>query len=169
MSRPVDPRDFADADRAGEPENLVRYLREVSVLEQMKVMNEYVEQVLDVRAGHRVVDVGCGAGDDVRRLSELVGPRGYVVGVDVATMVEAARGLGNPPNVEFVVADAHSLPFDDASFDRYRAHRVYMHLRDPASALSEAARVLRLGCLAVVVRGYRPKKQVLRSLVSRVR
>ena len=38
-----------------------------------------------------------------------------------------------------------ALPLADASLDAYRAERVYMHLKDPVAALTEAFRVLRHG------------------------
>src|SRR5579864_891937 len=150
MTQSVDPRDFAQVDESQDSSALIRYLREASLLEEMKAMNLYIQQVLDVRKGHRVLDVGCGTGEEVRRLAGGVGPEGHVVGLDTATMVEAARKEGVPDNAEFVIGDAHALSFSDASFDRYRAHRVYMHLRDPAIALVEALRVLRPGGVVVV-------------------
>lgn len=39
--------------------------------------------LLDVRPGHRVLDVGCGSGWTTALLGELVGPEGLVVGVEV--------------------------------------------------------------------------------------
>jgi 2-polyprenyl-3-methyl-5-hydroxy-6-metoxy-1,4-benzoquinol methylase len=35
-------------------------------------------------AGDRVLDIGCGFGETTRRLAELVGPEGSVLGFDVA-------------------------------------------------------------------------------------
>lgn len=37
--------------------------------------------------GKRVLDVGCGSGSLVFILSKLVGPTGYVVGVDLSEML----------------------------------------------------------------------------------
>jgi SAM-dependent methyltransferase len=42
-----------------------------------------------------------------------------------------------------VVGDAHHLPFRDASFDRVFAFNVFEHLRGPARAAAEIARVLK--------------------------
>lgn len=48
--------------------------------------------LLDVRPGHRVLDVGCGSGWTTALLAHLVGPAGTVRGVEmVPELVEAAR------------------------------------------------------------------------------
>ncbi len=39
--------------------------------------------LLDVRPGHRVLDVGCGSGWTTALLGDLVGPEGEVVGVEI--------------------------------------------------------------------------------------
>lgn len=150
LTRSIDPSDFAAVDQARSPEDLVRYLREAALLAEMKATNDYLAHVLDAKRGHRVLDVGCGNGDEVRRLASAVGPSGLVVGLDRPAMIEAARSSGTPKNAEFVEGDAHNLPFEESSFDRYRTHRVYMHLKDPAKALAEAGRVVRPGGVVVV-------------------
>jgi ubiquinone/menaquinone biosynthesis C-methylase UbiE len=95
-----------------------------------------------------VLDLGCGAGEDVRALAALVGPRGRVVGVDWSSIMiaEAIRrhGTSGLP-VEFLEGDAQALSLPDASFDRCRSERMLMHLDDPERALAELARFLRPG------------------------
>jgi ubiquinone/menaquinone biosynthesis C-methylase UbiE len=63
-----------------------------------------------------------------------------VVGVDrspemVAEALRRSAGSGLP--IEFVEGDARALDFPDASFDRSRAERVLIHLRDPAVAVRD--------------------------------
>lgn len=48
------------------------------------------------------------------------------------------------------LADVHCLPFTDASFDSVVAIEVFEHLRSPAVAAGEVARVLRSGGTALV-------------------
>jgi ubiquinone/menaquinone biosynthesis C-methylase UbiE len=82
----------------------------------------------------RIVDIGCGPGDDV---AELGADR--CIGVDASvTMARRSRGRG----ADVCVADAHSLPFGDGSFDGARADRVFQHLADPQRALREMRRVV---------------------------
>lgn len=95
-------------------------------------------------SGREVLDVGCGTGDDTRALSEVVGPTGRVVGVDVSEgMLAEARRRGG--SVELLPGDVHELPFPDASFDAVRAKLVRLHSPDIDLADDELVRVLRPG------------------------
>jgi SAM-dependent methyltransferase len=74
---------------------------------------EFLCEVLDLRAGRRVLDVGCGPG----RHAHALGARGLeVVGIDISQrFVELARA-GAPPGVTFRRLDARRLDYD-ADFD----------------------------------------------------
>lgn len=98
--------------------------------------------------GKRVLDVGCGTGDDSREIARLVGPKGRVVGLDYseAMVAEARRRAADSGlPVEFCTGDAMKLDFADASFDRVRCENVLMHLRDAHMGLDEMIRVVRSG------------------------
>lgn len=108
---------------------------------------------LQILPGHRILDVGCGPGDDARAMAEQVRPGGEVVGVDRdEEMIEQARlrsaGVDQP--VSFVLADVYALPFEAASFDGCRADRLLQHLDEPERAMAEFFRVLRPGGRCVV-------------------
>jgi uncharacterized protein YbaR (Trm112 family)/predicted SAM-dependent methyltransferase len=49
-----------------------------------------------------------------------------------------------------VVGDAHQLPFRDGSFDRVFAFNLFEHLREPARAAAEVARVLKPGGMVAI-------------------
>ncbi len=75
-----------------------------------------------VRRGNRVLDVAGGSGDLSARFARIVGPGGTVVLSDINdSMLEVGRARladrGIAGNVEFVQADAESLPFPDNHFD----------------------------------------------------
>lgn len=103
----------------------------------------------ELRAGQRVLDVGCGPGTVTADLAAAVGPEGRVTGVDraggVLAQARAAAAERGLRNVEFAVADVLALGFPDDSFDVVHAHQVLQHLGDPVGALREMRRVCRPG------------------------
>jgi hypothetical protein len=64
---------FRDVDRTGEAEPFAEYLSHVNNLESVAAGKRAREHLLGLRAGARVIDVGCGLDDDARALSRLVG------------------------------------------------------------------------------------------------
>lgn len=133
---------FRDVDAAGDAESYADYLSHVNGLESVAA-GKRERALLELRAGSRAIDVGCGLGDDARALSRLVGEHGEVVGVDSSTtLLERARTRCEAEDgpIQFVTADAHKLPFDAA-----RIERTLQHLEDPARVVSELARVTRPG------------------------
>jgi ubiquinone/menaquinone biosynthesis C-methylase UbiE len=104
--------------------------------------------LLRLRAGLSVLEVGCGVGHDALRLAAQVGPAGRVVGIDLSAELitrasQRAAPLGLP--VRFEVGNAQALGFADDSFDAARVDRVLQHLDDPGQAVREMARVVRPG------------------------
>jgi len=102
-----------------------------------------------VKAGDRVLDVGCGPGYFVRMLAEAVGPTGSAAGIDAAPeMIDYARRKARRlPNCRFESGSAEALPFPDASFDVVASSLMLHHLPDELrlQAATEMRRVLRPG------------------------
>ena len=107
-----------------------------------------------IRAGMRVLDLGCGAGDVAFVAADLVGPEGYVIGVDRspealgrARRRAEQRGL---TQVEFVEGDIHD-PAPGGPFDAIVGRLILMYVPDPAAVLRRQATVLRAGGLVVPI------------------
>lgn len=96
-----------------------------------------------VRAGHRVLDVGCGPGALTGVLVARVGPASVAAIDPSASYVAAARERFPDSRIE--VAAAGALPFDDGEFDVVLAQLVVHFLTDPVHDLAEMARVARAG------------------------
>jgi ubiquinone/menaquinone biosynthesis C-methylase UbiE len=111
----------------------------------------------EVPAGSKLLDVGCGPGEVLVRLASIA-PAIVTTGADIdPAMIERARrkadlvltrGATGAPS--FVVADASSLPFPDASFDVVVSSFSVHHWTDRRAGLAEAMRVLRPGGRAIV-------------------
>jgi arsenite methyltransferase len=98
--------------------------------------------------GSYVLDVGCGAGVTPCYLAKQHGCR--VVGVDILEAMiersrERARREGVADRVEFKVADAQDLPFEDDLFDAVITESVTAFPQDKQKAVDEYARVTRPG------------------------
>lgn len=139
---------FTDVDQTNDPDYFIRFLDEASADESFQAYKQHSFALLDLQPGQRVLDVGCGTGEDARTMAQHVAPGGSVVAVDgsqnmIAVARQRAEGSGLP--VEFQVGDIHRLTFADESFDASRADRIFMHLDSPEKALSEMKRVTRPG------------------------
>ncbi|HLN69452.1 MAG TPA: class I SAM-dependent methyltransferase [Streptosporangiaceae bacterium] len=107
-----------------------------------------------IRAGMRVLDLGCGAGDVAFVAADLVGPEGSVIGVDRSPQALARarlragqRGL---TRVEFAAGDIHD-PAPGGPFDAIVGRLILMYVPDPAAVLRRQATVLRAGGLVVPI------------------
>jgi len=95
-----------------------------------------------VRAGERVLDVGCAEGCFTAELARVGAD---VVGIDVAEEPLRRARVHHPGLDVRLVADEGPWDLDDASFDVVWAGEVFEHLLDTAAWLSEVRRVLRSG------------------------
>lgn len=117
--------------------------------EQMPFLNHRLAGDAHVRPGLRVLDLGSGTGYPALLAAQIVGPKGQVIGLDLAEdMLDVARrkaarlGLGN---VTFRAADATALPFDAAAFDAVTSRFCLMFLPEIPKASAEITRVLKPG------------------------
>jgi SAM-dependent methyltransferase len=132
----IDGREFrALADHAGEA--YLRYSFTRGTAQEVR----FLTQVLDLRPGLRLLDVGCGPGRHARALAR----EGVeVVGLDLSLGFLRAAGEGR-----WVEGDARALPFPTGSFDRViclcQGGFGLLGGSGEAAALAEMARVLRPG------------------------
>lgn len=126
------------------------------------VAEEFVEW-LDLPRGRRIVDVGCGTGALTTALLDGAEPAA-VVGVDPSTgYVEHAKNTIRDPRATFAVADAESLPFDNAEFDAAVSGLVLNFVPHPDRGVAESARIVRSGgCVAAYVWDHTDKMELTR-------
>jgi SAM-dependent methyltransferase len=109
-------------------------------------LTEALLEAARVEPGQRVLDLASGAGEPALTLARRVGPDGRVTATDVSpgwlAVVEDAALAECLGNIDLVVADAHALPFPDATFDRVTSRLGVMFFADVQRALAECRRVV---------------------------
>jgi SAM-dependent methyltransferase len=104
---------------------------------------------LRLNAGGRVLDVCCGSGASAIPAAEAVGPRGFVLGVDLAdnllTLARAKAKDRGLTNTEFRVGDLLDLQLSPAAFDAVVCVFGIFFVPDMRAAVAELWRHVRPG------------------------
>jgi len=113
----------------------------------LKTTRELIE-LCHIDEGKYVLDVGCGVGITPCYIAKMYGC--IVVGVDISERMvdmsnERAKREGVEDKVEFRIADAQNLPFDDGLFDAVISESVTAFLEDKQRGVSEYVRVTKPG------------------------
>jgi ubiquinone/menaquinone biosynthesis C-methylase UbiE len=130
----------------------IEYMKAAANRPGVRALKELSYELLRLKPGSQVVDIGCGPGIDTVEIAKRVGTHGRVVGIDHdPEMIHAANEYANREQVsaktEHRVGSCLDVPYDDACFDACRCERVLQHLTpvEGVRALSEALRTLRPG------------------------
>lgn len=125
------------------------WVAEQSRLDRTVVVHgDKVLEEADIRAGHSVLDVGCGTGQTTVAAAEAAGASGSVVGVDVSrVMLQAARDRARESGVavDFRQGDAQEHDLGEASFDRIISRFGVMFFDDPRRAFTNIGRAAKPG------------------------
>jgi SAM-dependent methyltransferase len=115
-------------------------------IEGVQAMKARAIELLGVKAGEKVLELGCGLGDDARAFASLVGEEGAVIAVDTSKkMLARAAKLTTAKNIQYASANANHLEYSDASFDVCHADRLLISQMEPLRVIQESIRVLKPG------------------------
>jgi ubiquinone/menaquinone biosynthesis C-methylase UbiE len=113
----------------------------------LRCITESIWRTAGIAPGLRVLDVGCGVGDTTFLASDLVGPGGFVVGMDrSADAICAARRRAETdgrPNVLFFQGELGSPIPDQGPFDAVVGRYVLVHQQDIVAALRSLGALVR--------------------------
>lgn len=121
--------------------------------------------ILDIKDGERVLDIGCGEGRHSWEACKTASCLVYSMDI----MVDGLKKTGNTLEAmdiegecqgewSLIAGDTMSLPFQDASFDKIICSEVLEHVADDWQGIKEMARVLKNdGIIAISVPNYLPE------------
>jgi len=130
---------------------------------------QFAVSFCQIRSSQRILDLAGGTGDLTARMSPMVGDEGQIILADINNaMLEAGRDRlidrGIISNVEFIQANAESLPFDDNYFDRIIIGFGLRNVTDKDKALNSMYRVLKPGGIAIILEFSQPNLPLLKSI-----
>ncbi len=120
------------------------------------------------KSGDRCLDICCGSGDITQLMAKQVGSTGTVIGADFAPaqLANAAAKIQDfyPPltQIEWVEADALSLPFADEYFDAATMGYGLRNVTDIPRCLAELHRVLKIDSKVAILDFHRPDGKLIR-------
>jgi SAM-dependent methyltransferase len=111
----------------------------------LQIVGEQLAESVDIRAGERVLDVAAGNGNATLAAARRFARVTSTDYVDSLLAKGAERAAAEGLTVDFRVADAEALPFDDSSFDAALSTFGSMFTPDHARTAAEMLRVVRSG------------------------
>jgi len=135
--------DEKERDKAGEPTQLV--------------------QLLGIKSGMTVADIGAGSGYYVVRLAPIVGPRGLIIAEDVVpeylrSLRKRVRDLGLP-NVIIGLGEPHDPRLPADSLDIAILVHMYHEIAQPYGLLYNLVAALKLDARVGIVDAYGPTSE----------
>ena len=147
---------FNQVDEAALPEQFIRFLDRLSELKDVKEGKQKTLDLLDLKPGLRILEVGCGTGEDARNFAQHISPGGVVVAIDKSyeMITEAKRRMqGEPLSIDFRVGEVTGLDFSSARFDRCHIERGLIHISDPIKTVQRMIELLKKDGLIVAFGG----------------
>ena len=127
---------------------------DVASLGVHRMWKAYTIWLMNLKEGHRVLDVACGSGDLAYAEKQKVGLSGEVIMCDISDkMLEKGRDrcLDKGCVIPAIKADAEKLPFKSEQFDRVSIAFGLRNVTDRLKALQEFYRVTRKGGKLVIL------------------
>ncbi|MEC7640843.1 MAG: class I SAM-dependent methyltransferase [Nitrospinota bacterium] len=116
----------------------------------------YDLRMFDIPKESRILDVGCGFGEDVVRLQKL--GYGNVIGIDPDPFCIEKRG-----NLDLRLGSLEQTGLESQSFDIVLVNNVFHHISEYKDGLEEISRVLKPGGMLCLIE---PRPSVLRWLMD---
>ena len=126
QAQPFHFKGFSNLDNSLDADYLIHSMDVMMSLESIRAIKKRALSAMNLQTGDKVLEIGCGHGEDAEALGKLVGKTGSVLAVDLSSrMIEEAKRRSQQPNVDYLVADVNQLPHPDHTFSACHADRFW--------------------------------------------
>lgn len=111
-------------------------------------MREFIYSLITIKPNMRILDLGCGQGYDLYRISQITDDETRLFGLDMIekSIIKASENYGKDPRMKFSTHNfAKDIPFDDNHFDLVISNNMLECITDKQHLLREVHRVLKPG------------------------
>ncbi len=147
----VDPEDKTDL--VGEVFTSVAHkydlMNDLMSLGMHRLWKKFAIDILNLKKGQKVLDLATGSADLARLMAKKVGAQGSVVATDINPSmlqqgIDKSLNQGMAENLQFQLANAEALDFEDNSFDAVTIGFGLRNVTHKEKALQEIHRVLKI-------------------------
>lgn len=123
--------------------------------ESHSAVTEWALDFLNFQEEDQVLDIGCGGGATLKRMSERIG-KGHLTGVDYSEVSVKLSQEMNAADIrngkmEILEASVEKLPFEDGKFDKIITVESFYFWPNPEENLKEVLRILKKGGVFLLV------------------
>lgn len=128
---------------------------------------------LDFNENDQILDIGCGGGATLQRISEYIGT-GHLTGVDYSEVSVKVSQEVNEADIQqgrmdILQASVEALPFGDETFDKIVTVESFYFWPDPENNLKEVLRVLKKGGTFLLVADVYQKEGLGEKVLENIR
>ena len=139
-------KSFSNLDSSPSADFLINSMDVMMKLSCIETIKRRALKAMYLKSGDKVLEIGCGHGEDAEILGKLVGRKGSVVAVDIShRMIEEAKKRSLQANVEYLTADVTKLPYADHTFSACHADRFLVSCSDLKSSVKAILRLIKPG------------------------
>lgn len=167
----IDDQNYLTREQYRQPDRLnARILIHQRFSTNRQGWQPWVFERLCLADAHRLADLGCGPADLWLENQDRIPDRTRIVLADLSRgmVMEARRRLKNDFRFTCFAADIQSIPLPGNAFDRVVANHMFYHVPDIDRGISEVARILAPGGLAMAATNGLQSMRELYALIREI-